>query len=117
MSSDITLNNINNNNGSSGGAIDSGIDSATSLTSMQQTQQQQVATIADFNSFIQYLKQFVPILLDADYHSIGEFDKCLNEKTSVDAIKKFMSDPQIRSLMIQKLVTKGKFDSNKLILL
>ena len=64
-------------------------------------------TVADYLAFIQYLKQFVPVLLDADYSSVAEFDKCLNERLNVECIKKFMSDAQVRSLVIQKNLTKG----------
>jgi hypothetical protein len=66
--------------------------------------------VADIQEFIQYLKQFVPVLLDANCLSISEFEKCMNEKAYVDCIKKFMSDPQTRSLVIQKVLTKGSSD-------
>ncbi len=66
--------------------------------------------VADFQEFVQYLKQFVPVLLDANCLSISEFEKCLSEKANVDCIKKFMSDSKTQSLVIQKCLTKGKFD-------
>lgn len=64
-------------------------------------------TVADYQAFVQYLTKFVPVLLDADYLSLSEFEKCLNERYNVENIKKFMSDPQVRSLVIQKNLTKG----------
>ena len=63
--------------------------------------------VADYQAFISYLKQFVPILLDADHNSAREFDRTLNEKAQVDIIKKFMFEPLVRFLMIRKYLLKG----------
>jgi hypothetical protein len=56
--------------------------------------------------FIFYLSKFVPLLLNS-HLKIAEtisydFEKYLNEKNSVDLIRKFLSDPQTRTLVIQK---------------
>lgn len=71
------------------------------------TSSQSQITVADFQAFISYLKQFVPILLDADHNSTREFERTLNEKAQVEMIKKFMCDPQVRFLVIQKYLLKG----------
>ncbi len=63
--------------------------------------------IADINSFFKYLKQFVPVLLDSSVSNTLEFEKCLNEKQNIDCIRKFLGDSQIRTLIIQKYLTKG----------
>jgi hypothetical protein len=65
--------------------------------------------VADINAFTKYLKQVIPVLLDSSNVNNVEFDKVLNEKSSVECIKKFIGDPQVRSLMIQKLLAKGEF--------
>lgn len=64
--------------------------------------------IADHTAFINYLKQFIPAILDANSTSTIEFEKCLNEKSSTECIKKFLGDPQVRTLIIQRFYTKGK---------
>lgn len=70
--------------------------------------------IADHSAFIQYLKQFIPALLDANLASAtAEFEKCLNEKSSVECIKKFLSDQQCRTLIIQRFYTKGLYLKQK----
>jgi dynein heavy chain 1 len=61
----------------------------------------------DYQEFIKYLHQLVPVLLDAKKSSITDLNKCLNEKLNVETIKKFMSDQRVRSLIIQKNLTKG----------
>ena len=76
---------------------------STSVNSNQTSVQ-----IADINAFIKYLKQFVPVLLDANFTSINDFDKCLNDKSSVECIKKFLGESQVRTLIIQRFLTKGK---------
>ena len=65
------------------------------------------AAVADVHAFISYLKQFVPVLLDANSSSAAEFEKCLCEKSSIEVIKKFLSEAQIRTLIIQKFIIKG----------
>jgi hypothetical protein len=63
--------------------------------------------LVDLGAFVIYLKQFVPALLDASGSSIGEFDKCLSEKSSIECIKKFIAESQVRTLIIQKYLAKG----------
>ena len=65
------------------------------------------AAVADVHAFISYLKQFVPVLLDANSSSATEFEKCLCEKPSIEVIKKFLSEAQVRTLIIQKFIIKG----------
>jgi hypothetical protein len=72
--------------------------------------------IADYQAFVQYLKQFVPVLLDTNNLSIIDFEKCLNDNRNAEIIKKFMSDQQVRSLVIQKNLTKGNNKNNNKIL-
>lgn len=65
--------------------------------------------VADVSAFIDYLQQFVPVLLDANNNvNEDEFEKCLNEKTSVEIIKKFMGEGQVRTLIIQKFLMKDE---------
>jgi hypothetical protein len=64
--------------------------------------------VADVSAFISYMKQFVPVLLDANLATIADFEKCMNEKTSSETIKKFLGETQVRTLIIQKFIIKGK---------
>ena len=65
--------------------------------------------VTDVRTFIEYLKQFVPVLLDANNNSGSvEFEKCLSERANQETIKKFLGEAQVRTLIIQKFVIKGK---------
>ena len=66
-------------------------------------------TAADPVAFIKYLKQFVPALLDANNNATltNDFEKCMNDKTSIECIKKFLAEAQVRTLIIQKFLSKG----------
>lgn len=88
----------NANSGVSGTPNSSTTTAATATTSQ---------SVADVGAFINYLKQFVPALLDANLTSLSDFEKCLNEKTSLETIKKFLGETQIRTLIIQKFIIKG----------
>jgi uncharacterized protein YvpB len=81
----------------------SGTPNSSTTTAAATTSQ----SVADVGAFINYLKQFVPALLDANLTSLSDFEKCLNEKTSLETIKKFLGETQIRTLIIQKFIIKG----------
>lgn len=63
--------------------------------------------VADLALFINYLKQFVPVLLDTTAATALEFERTLHDKSYSDCLKKFLADPQTKSLIFQKFVTKG----------
>ena len=63
--------------------------------------------VADINSFVSYLRSLVPVLLDATPTSMNEFDKIVTDKSSIEALKKFLGDSQVRNLILQKFIIKG----------
>ncbi len=46
--------------------------------------------VANFGLFVNYIKQFVTVLLNSTSNT--EFEKTLNEKSSVKCLKKFIAD-------------------------
>ena len=66
------------------------------------------STAVDPSVFVKYLRQFVPALLDANNNNSTEFDKCLSDKANSECIKKFVGESQVRTLIIQKFLSKGK---------
>ena len=70
--------------------------------------------IADFGLFVNYIKQFVPVLLDMNSVSNVEFEKILADKSNVELLKKFLSDSQSKNLIFQKFYTKGNLASKYL---
>ena len=78
-------------------------------TNSNSTGSNSTSQVADVTAFASYLKQFVPALLDANLTSITDFEKCMNEKTTIETIKKFLGETQVRTLIIQKFILKGKY--------
>ena len=82
--------------------------SASSSTPTNSAATVSASQVADVSAFISYMKQFVPVLLDANLATIADFEKCMNEKSSNETIKKFLGETQVRTLIIQKFIIKGK---------
>jgi len=66
----------------------------------------------DPNIFINYLLKAVPVWLEEDISAtnqsnINNLHKLLFDKQVQDSVKKFATDPQFRSLFIQKSAVKG----------
>ena len=67
---------------------------------------QPVVTVPKLASYI--LKSFCSLLEDDTSKKNGLSDT-LNEASSVDALRKFISDPQVNAIMIERLSLKGLF--------
>ena len=65
-------------------------------------------TIVDFSTFSNYLKKAVTILLPEDEDVISPaLNSALNDRNNQDTIQKFLSDPQVSCLHIQRASSKG----------
>lgn len=69
--------------------------------------------LADVGSFVSYLSKFVPILLNARQtlaaESYSDFEKFLNDSYNIETVRKFLNDPQTRTLVIHKQSTSREF--------
>ena len=83
--------------------------SPPTTTGNQQQQSANTGQVADLSQFINYIKQFVPVLLDTSSVSNIEFERVLNEKSNGDYLKKFLADPQTKNLIFTKFYAKGNF--------
>jgi dynein heavy chain 1 len=61
----------------------------------------------DLNVFTDYLRKVVPLLLDDEDPNLSAFKAAVIDKQNVEAIKKFISDPQTPSLLFQRVGGKG----------
>lgn len=76
----------------------------------------QNAAIVDYTAFENYVRKAATILLpEDDVVDIVALNLALSDKSNQDCIKKFLSDPQVQSLYMQRSCTKGKFVGEKLI--
>jgi dynein heavy chain 1, cytosolic len=83
-------------------------DSLENIDQSIDTQQQSVS-IVDHKQFCNYLRKAILILFDDEFGSSSKLEEALDEnRGNQDCIKKFLSDPQVQTLYIQKSSTKGE---------
>ena len=61
----------------------------------------------DVGIFSKYLQRVVPLLLDDEDPDLKAFKAAISDKQNVEAIKKFISDPQTPTLLFQRVGGKG----------
>ena len=66
-----------------------------------------VLSVADSMVFSEYLCRVVPVLLEDRESASAGLKTALVEKNHLESIKKFLSDPQIPVLFVQRSSTKG----------
>lgn len=70
--------------------------------------QQQNVSVVDYKAFCNYLRKAILVLFDEELNS-SKLEEALDEnRSNQECIKKFLSDPQVPTLYIQKSSTKGK---------
>lgn len=73
--------------------------------------QQQIVSIVDHKQFCNYLRKAILVLFDDEFGSTLKLEEVLDEnRGNQECIKKFLSDPQVQTLYIQKSSTKGELD-------
>jgi hypothetical protein len=70
-----------------------------------------VGQVTDTKTFITYLKGLISVMLECSIEPSNELVKCLNDKATVDCIKKFISESQVRSLIVHKFQAKDEEES------
>jgi len=70
-------------------------------------QQAQTAAISDVCKFAGYLRRTVPVLLEDAEDTPEAFAAALDERAVVDCMKRFLADPQVPVLLVQRLSAKG----------
>jgi dynein heavy chain 1 len=64
--------------------------------------------VVEYTTFANYLKKAVTILLPEDDDGIPPaLSAALNDRNNQDCIQKFLSDPQVSCLLIQRASSKG----------
>ena len=66
-----------------------------------------VVALADHQVLINYIKRVIPALLEDDNSIHPSLEAILHTESTADKLKKFISDGQMRSLLIQRLSSKG----------
>ena len=71
------------------------------------------AAVVDVKSFTNYLRRIVPLLLEGDPQVPLELDTALKDALHVDYIRKFVSDAQTRSLLVQRTPLKDEEENDE----
>ncbi|XP_041352869.1 LOW QUALITY PROTEIN: cytoplasmic dynein 1 heavy chain 1-like [Gigantopelta aegis] len=71
-------------------------------------QDQSVQSVADTSEFLGYIRRVVPVLLDDDDPDLAALQKAVSDKQTIEVIKKFLSDSQCPTLLIQRTSTKDE---------
>lgn len=58
-------------------------------------------------AFLVYFRKVVPVLLDDDDPDLKALQAAVTDKQHLEAIKKFLNDPQAPSLIVQRAAIKG----------
>lgn len=73
-----------------------------------QQHQQPAQAVAELSEFTAFLGRMVSVVFEDTTASITEaFKRALVDKTNTDCIRKFLSDPQIPILLVQRSSPKG----------
>lgn len=68
----------------------------------------QTLAIVDYGAFTNYLRKAATILLPEEDAVPPALNVALEDRGNQDCIKKFLSDPQVPALYIQRSCTKGE---------
>lgn len=64
--------------------------------------------VCEFQDFANYLRRAATVLLPDDDIVPPTLNAALDDKVNQDCIRKFISDPQVASLYVQRFSQKGK---------
>lgn len=71
--------------------------------------QQQIVSIVDHKAFCNYLRKAILVLFDEEELNSAKLEEALDEnRSNQECIKKFLSDPSVQTLYIQKSSSKGE---------
>lgn len=79
-----------------------------SLEATDTSVETQNVAIVDYGEFANYIRKAATILLPEEDATAPALHAVLEDKVNQDCIKKFLSDPQIQALYIQRTCSKGK---------
>ncbi|KAH7972499.1 hypothetical protein HPB52_012721 [Rhipicephalus sanguineus] len=64
--------------------------------------------LADVGSLVKYLRRVVPVLLEEDEVLHPSLDTALGDKTNLEVLRKFIADPQVKTLLVQRSSSKDE---------
>lgn len=66
-----------------------------------------VQTVADASVLQKHIRKLVPLLLEDGGDAPAALESALEEKSALEQMRKFLSDPQIHSILVERSALKG----------
>lgn len=66
-----------------------------------------VQTVADTSVLQKHIRKLVPLLLEDGGEVPAALETALEEKSSLEQMRKFLSDPQIHTILVERSSLKG----------
>lgn len=61
--------------------------------------------LADLDTFVSYLKRVSAPILDSSLENTSDIERLFTDRSSIESIKKFISDPQCQTILVSKTIT------------
>lgn len=68
-----------------------------------------VQTVADTSVLQKHIRKLVPLLLEDGGEVPTALETALEEKSSVEQMRKFLSDPQVHTILVERSSLKGLY--------
>ncbi|KAK6191509.1 hypothetical protein SNE40_003176 [Patella caerulea] len=72
------------------------------------TEEPVTQSIAETTNFVEYMRRIVPVLLEDEDPELKALAAAVADKNQLESIKKFLSDPQVTALLVQRNSTKDE---------
>jgi len=69
-----------------------------------------VQTVADTSVLQNHMRKLVPLLLEDGGEAPASLEAALEEKSAVEQMKKFLSDQQVHTILVERTTLKGIVD-------
>lgn len=69
-----------------------------------------VQTVADTSVLQKHMRKLVPLLLEDGGEAPAALETALEEKSAVEQMKKFLADPQVHTILVERSTLKGNDD-------
>lgn len=72
-----------------------------------------VQTVADTSVLQKHIRKLVPLLLEDGGEAPASLETALEEKSAVEQMRKFLADPQVHTILVQRNALKGTFSKTR----
>lgn len=66
-----------------------------------------VQTVADTSVLQKHIRKLIPLLLEDGGEAPASLETALEEKSAVEQMRKFLADPQLHTILVERSALKG----------